>query len=610
MIESSPPSSPIAGTAAPVWLGDRDPVFGMYHAALGEPHPLAVLFCAPFGWEDMGSHPIRRAWAQRLAAAGHPALRFDLPGTGQSAGGPADDDLVARWLDAIADAATWLRQTSGAGAVAALGIGMGALLALEASAQGAPLDDLVLWGLPLSGRGLVRKLRAFAALQSADDASGDDALPDGWLESGGYVLSDRTLDDLARLRVDREPAPRLRRALLLEGAAPDGEQKALTALDAAGVSVRLAPGAGYVEMLDRPNLSRVPEATVALVGEWCDGERAVTGEPQRPVPSAASHGLIDAGGITVRESQFSVPTPQGTIVGILAEPDDPGRARHDVCLIGLPAMAERSIGPNRLWVELARRYAAQGITVLRTDLLSIGESDGDLEVMYDFQTVVDPDRTAQIRRIMDALQERRHTDRFLLAGLCSGGGWAQNVAWVDERVQGLLILNPGVLPDAHARIMRDAASRPLRVLLRADTWRRLLRGEASIRGGARQALNGLAHLFALARTRSAPDTLPGGVVVELPDADRPPSYRGMIERVGEHDGRVVFGVCRVEPGHRLLEIEGIIDEPAQWPQLTMRTFASSDHDMRSVTDQRIVHELADILLAPELAREALPAATA
>ena len=47
---------------------------------------IAVLFCAPFGWEDMGSYPVRAVWAQRLAAAGHPVLRFDLPGTGQSAG--------------------------------------------------------------------------------------------------------------------------------------------------------------------------------------------------------------------------------------------------------------------------------------------------------------------------------------------------------------------------------------------------------------------------------------------------------------------------------------------------------------------------------------------
>ena len=37
----------------------------------------------------MCSYRSRREWAERLALAGYPTLRFDLPGSGDSAGAPS-----------------------------------------------------------------------------------------------------------------------------------------------------------------------------------------------------------------------------------------------------------------------------------------------------------------------------------------------------------------------------------------------------------------------------------------------------------------------------------------------------------------------------------------
>src|SRR4051812_48548873 len=84
----------------PVYVGDADSAaFGLFHdAAVGADPGSPVLLLGPFGNADACSYRPRRDWAQRLAAAGDPTLRLDLPGTGDSAGGPRDPRLVARWI--------------------------------------------------------------------------------------------------------------------------------------------------------------------------------------------------------------------------------------------------------------------------------------------------------------------------------------------------------------------------------------------------------------------------------------------------------------------------------------------------------------------------------
>ena len=78
--------------ARPLYLDlPSGPVFAVYHAPSADAAPAtAVLLCPPWGWNDVTSYRARRAWAEHLADGGHPTLRFDFPGTGDSAGVPAD----------------------------------------------------------------------------------------------------------------------------------------------------------------------------------------------------------------------------------------------------------------------------------------------------------------------------------------------------------------------------------------------------------------------------------------------------------------------------------------------------------------------------------------
>ncbi len=87
------------------------PFLAAFHPALGRPRGTAILLLPPFGWEEIASHRARRRWAEDLAAYGYPALRIDLPGTGDSGGGPDEPGAWARWNAAVTAAAAWLRPT-------------------------------------------------------------------------------------------------------------------------------------------------------------------------------------------------------------------------------------------------------------------------------------------------------------------------------------------------------------------------------------------------------------------------------------------------------------------------------------------------------------------
>ena len=143
-------------------------VFAVLHTRPRAGHAgVAVVMCPPFGFEEVCSHRPRREWAEHMSAGGYTALRLDLPGTGDSEGSPRDPDRLARWTEAVGGAAAWLKSAQGELRVAALGIGLGGLVALQASAEGWPIDDLILWGTPGRGRTLLRELRAFARMEAA-----------------------------------------------------------------------------------------------------------------------------------------------------------------------------------------------------------------------------------------------------------------------------------------------------------------------------------------------------------------------------------------------------------------------------------------------------------
>ncbi|AKU98433.1 hydrolase of the alpha/beta superfamily [Labilithrix luteola] len=144
----------------------------------------------------------------------------------------------------------------------------------------------------------------------------------------------------------------------------------------------------------------------------------------------------------------------GHLVGVLARPSAPPRVAGDLAtpaVLLLNAGVIHRVGPHRLHVILARRLAARGMTSLRLDLSGIGDSRPVPGALSFRESAVVDTRSAMDRLAADG--ERR----FVLFGLCSGSDNALATAAVDERVVGLVLLDPPAYPTARSRARKLAA---------------------------------------------------------------------------------------------------------------------------------------------------------
>lgn len=586
-------SAPPAARAVYLAAG-RDPVLGLFHEpAAGTPPRGAVLICPPFGWEEVCSYRSRREWACELARAGRPALRIDLPGTGDSGGGSRDPDLLEAWTRSVGEAAAWLQQASGEGPVTTLGIGLGGLLALRAAAgpEPAPIGDLVLWAVPARGRILVRQLRAFALLNEARDGPGDadPPAPEGHIETGGFLITPETIAALSAVDLAEVPLPGERRIMILERDGIEPDERLLAHLRGSGAELTTATTRGYGAMMAHPEEARPPVAAFEAVERWlADGSGGL--------PSRSTAGGIEGGGDWARiatpdggavlEAPITIEMPFGRLFGVLAEPVEENRA--DLCAVLLNAGALRRIGPGRMWVEIARRWAARGVPTLRLDIEGIGDADGDGRRYEDVAALYEPEFVDQVIAALDELERRGAPRRFLLAGLCSGAYWAFHAALRDERVQTAFLVNPRLLYWDEALLAKREVRKTKRLLERSS-WRRILRGHvrpARFLELARWACVALLRGPSQLRGRRARSLQLDQALDTLRDAGK----------------RILFVFGEREPLREELERDGRLQPGGPWPNLELELVAGHHHALEPITAQARVHAVLDRVLESELAK--------
>lgn len=188
----------------------------------------------------------------------------------------------------------------------------------------------------------------------------------------------------------------------------------------------------------------------------------------------------------MKESTLSFDCQGERLVGILAEPVTGEPAEVGVVIVvGGP---QYRAGSHRQFTLLARHFAAHGITALRFDYRSMGDSPGEAR---DFLGV-DADIAAAIGALRAA---RPGVKRVVLWGLCDAASEA--LLYVestnDPRIAGLILLNPWVR--SAATLARTHVKHYYWQRLRErEFWLKLLRG-----GVGRTALSTLGANLRLAR---------------------------------------------------------------------------------------------------------------
>lgn len=555
-----------------------------------ERRKLGAVIVPPFGWEDVCSYRPLRCLGQTLAANGIPTLRFDLPGTGDSSGSALDSGLVDSWIESVFDAAAELRVSADVENVAVVGIGLGAMLAIAAAARGANLQCLVLWGTAATGRAQLRELRAFNKMELSEYGKGVVVPPQPipGLEIAGFLLAPETQRLLESLDFSILPQMHKRRALVLSRDDIRPDAKLVRALEASDWFVEVGIGSGYAAMLAPPHEVVHPTKTFKTIVEFLAHDLDEAGPLQkagltvnsmstrRAAPQSAVT-VVEGVGTCVLETVYSQDHSSASLFGILSEPG-PGLQRSDLCLLFLNPGAVRHIGPNRMWVEAARRWAARGVMSLRMDFAGIGESDGESSV--DVAGLYTGQFLEQIELVMDALRSRAGARHFAVIGLCSGAFWAFHAAIRHPNIRGAILLNPrcffwDVEVDRH-RILR----RSVNGVTDMSSWHRLVRGEIT---PARISKAVEVAFDTLRKTRCN-----GNKHYQIP----PKAMADAWAAIENNQSRVILVFTEGEP--LLLEMEEEGHLPLEnGARFRCVRIPNCGHTFRPVWAQQVVHELID-----------------
>ncbi|MEO7035163.1 MAG: alpha/beta fold hydrolase [Polyangiaceae bacterium] len=473
--------------ASSFWFGATErPLFGWYHAPAGQTARATVVICNPFGHEALVAHRGNRRLAQRLAAEGFAALRFDYDGTGDSAGSDDDPGRLEAWLDSVRRAIVEATTLSRSNRVILIGLRLGALLA-ALQADRSVVAALVLIAPPRSGKAWLREMRALQSLKDAGRRP-EDIQPDD-LGIAGFMVGEATRHDLSNLffsKLKHQPA---KHALVVaRDDLPSGEPELVACLRGLHVDAELCKAPGYADhMTEDPFKSQVPTQMFDAIIAWLDP--LFPTDSYRDEPSRSN----TVAPVSVRPSVTNMMTPTpatrervvdiGGLFGIVTEPAVPS-AQVRTAVLMLNIGANNHLGSNRMYVRMARAWAEQGFQVLRMDFSGMGDSPvashGKENDVYATRFL------AEARAGLDFAQTQGAT-RFVLVGLCSGAYVAYHTAIADPRVSGVVMINPltfhwqeGDSLEIRMRKSFKSTTQYRRALFRVDTWRRIAGGNVGV----------------------------------------------------------------------------------------------------------------------------------
>ena len=133
------------------------------------------------------------------------------------------------------------------------------------------------------------------------------------------------------------------------------------------------------------------------------------------------------------ERALVFPCNDSWLCGILSLPEQ-ASSRGVLIVVGGP---QYRVGSHRQFTLLARYLAAHGVPVLRFDCRGMGDSEGAARTFEDF----DDDLRCAVDRFFE---EVPFLNDLVIWGLCDAASAALFHAYRDQRITGLVLLNPWV----------------------------------------------------------------------------------------------------------------------------------------------------------------------
>lgn len=146
------------------------------------------------------------------------------------------------------------------------------------------------------------------------------------------------------------------------------------------------------------------------------------------------------------------------LLGVLTMPEVVDPAAPMILLLNAGLL--HRVGPNRMYVELARLAAEAGYATLRFDMSGIGDSELTGGQLLDIER-----SRHDVQQAMDAMQSAMGTETFVLMGLCTGAFNAFRTALIDDRVAGCVLIDGYSYPTRRSQVRHYR-----RRALQLDRW--------------------------------------------------------------------------------------------------------------------------------------------
>jgi exosortase A-associated hydrolase 2 len=132
-------------------------LLGVFHEPAAGVARRPFVFCHPFAEEKLWAHRVFVTFARALARRGHPVLRFDVRGCGDSSGDFSEFSIEGAVSDGMRAVET-LRELTKSPEVGLLGLRLGASIASRIADARDDVADLVLWAPIVDGARYMQEL--------------------------------------------------------------------------------------------------------------------------------------------------------------------------------------------------------------------------------------------------------------------------------------------------------------------------------------------------------------------------------------------------------------------------------------------------------------------
>jgi hypothetical protein len=401
------------------------------------------------------------------------------------------------------------------------------------------------------------------------------------------VLTAPTIAELSAIDLVKQAKAPARSALILDRSDRPGAEPWAARLRERGVDVTTHSLAGFRELNVDPHKSVLPESMIAAATAWLTTQARDAGPAGESRASAVLEAEVEPG-VVETALRFG---ESGRLFAIVTSPKASSRTGRAV--LALNAGAQHRIGPNRLWVAFARRWARLGVVTMRLDLSGLGDTPPRHGMKE--REVYGPFGALDIAEAASCLRAAWGARTVEALGLCSGGYHAIKAAAGGAAIDGVVSINQEVFfwdPKASEKVTGFKAvaetQRYREAALSLESWKKLMRGQVHVRAASRIFRRRVVDLAAargrsLARELRIP--LPNDLATEL-------------RAIAKRKVPVRFLISAGEPVREMLveHAGGAVAELERSGAITIETAAGPDHTFTAVWTHRVLETILERML--------------